>query len=298
MSPEPSKPNPSIRERLTPLPPQEMILLRQRERASARRKAGLWVGFGLGAAYFGISQAINPLALPSLPIYQLPPGLPWSALIAGVVCALVGLVTAWSESVALGVFFGSLIGTLAFDGYAIVNTLPDRVAPALIIGFLVLVLLPMTAMTAAFIGIFRWALERQISAHLDQRSMWPRVAIPLALLLAAGGFGATALYPESGRQVLPRMNQLILAGQAAASDFDLPAQWANDNVKEFKSNAVGPYTLEWSKDTNNHYAIARPANTGGNESIAIARFNNNYLLICLFPNAYAPPECVSRTLAP
>jgi hypothetical protein len=297
MSPEHPKPNPSIRERLTPLPPQEMILLRQRERTTARRKAGLWVGVGLGVAYFGISQAINPLALPGLPIYQLPPGLPWSALIAGVVCALVGLVTAWSESVALGVFFGSLIGTLAFDGYAIVNTLPDRVAPALIIGFLVLVLLPMTAMTAAFIGLFRWALERQISTQLEQRSRWLRVAIPLILLLAAGGFGATALYPESGRQVLLRMNQLILAGQAA-SRADLPAQLANDNVKDFKANVVGPYTLEWSKDTNNRYAIARPANTGGNESIAIARFTNNYLLICLFPNAYAPPECVSRTLAP
>ena len=163
----PPNSNSPVHEKLTPLPTGAAILMRQRRYTRSRHLTGLWLGLVMGAGYFTCTQVINSLLLPDIPIYQIPPGMPWTMLIAGAACALLGLATAWSDNPLVGVLWGSIIGTAIFDSYAVANSINDKV--------------------------------------------------PLS---------------------------------------------------------------------------------GGNESIAIARFNNNYMLIRLYANADAPPECVSRTSAP
>ena len=75
---------------------------------------------------------------------------------------------------------------------------------------------------------------------------------------------------------------------------DLPEPLAVEAVDHFLINSRAAYTLEWNKDPNNRYAIPRPANTNGLESLAIARFSNGWILICLYPAPNLQPECVSR----
>ncbi len=89
------------------------------------------------------------------PLYQIPPGMPWTMLIAGAACALLGLATAWSDSPLVGILWVSIIGTVIFDSYAAANLINDKVPLSWMFGILFMILLPMTAMTAVVIGIFR-----------------------------------------------------------------------------------------------------------------------------------------------
>jgi|GEM_PF-673498 len=286
-------PDPYLNAQLPPLLDDTAARQRQRHFTRSRRLTGFWLGLAMGTLYFTIAQLINPLLMPGLPIYQLPPGMPWTALIAGLAGGLTGLLAAWPDGSLVGILWGSLVGTLFFDVYALANSVSDSLPLSWIGVFLLFILLPMAAMTSAVIGGFRWALNRQQAAWQDQRSRWITHGIPVLLITAAAVFGLTAQYSEEARIVITRMQELIRAGQAAQAQ-GLPAELDVSQVIRFKENAQGPYTLEWSRDETNRYAIPRPANTGGNESIVIARFSNGYLLVCLFPNAYASAECVSR----
>ena len=285
--------NPTLRDHLTPLPNEEELILRQKKFTRYRRVTAAWMGFGMGLISVACAYSVNQWSLPGLPLYQPPPGMPWLALGGGVVCALVGLVTAWSQTSVIGILWGSLAGTLVFDSFALINSLPDKVPPAWIAGILFLILLPIAAMVSLVIGVFRWALNRHQSSWQDHGSVLVLVGIPLLLFLASLGLGYSARYPQDGLQVVRRMDNLIQSGQRSAAG-DLPPVLINDSIDNFQAHATGTYTLEWSKDPTNRYAIPRPAGSGGRESIVIARFSSGYLFICLYATPESEPECVSR----
>ena len=285
--------NSNLRDRLTPLPNEIELLARQKRFAQSRRLTGVWMGFGIGLIYIGCASLVNQWSLPGIPLYQPGLGMPWLALGGGAVCALVGLVAAWAESSIIAILWGSLAGTLVFDSYALINSLPDKVPLSWIAGILFLILLPIAAMVSLAIGVFRWALNNHQAAWQDHRSIVLQAGIPLVLFLVSLGLGYTARYPQGGLQVVRRMNSLIQAAQAAAPG-SLPVELASDSVFNFPAHTAGAYTLEWSKDPTNRYAIPRPANSGGRDSIVIARFLDGYQLICLYPSPDAAPECVSR----
>ena len=208
--------------------------------------------------------------------------------------ALIGWVCLWAESSWVGILWGSLLAALVFDGYALLRSLSEAIPLSILAVSLGLIILPMTAMAAAVVGSLRWAIERQQAAWQDHRSSLIILGIPLLLSLTAAGLGWTNQYNENARTVLLRMQDLLQTGQRTAQTKALPPALTVEKVENFLVNGLSPYTLEWAMDPNNRYAIARSGGANGLESIAIARFENGWMLICLYPTPLGDPECVSR----
>lgn len=281
-------------DRLTPLPSETELARRARVFTRSRRIAGALIGFLMGAVFIAVTETINRFFLPGVPLYTPPPGLPWSAILGGLIGALLGLLTAWTGIPAPGIFSASLTGAVLVNAVMLWQAPKADALLATLITILMAVLPSTTAFLAAVIIFFRWALDRQQAAVQDRRSLILRAGIPLFLILLSALVGYAQQIPPYGRTVVLRMHTMLEKGLAAQDDASLPRELAPPWLDGFRQNAAGAYTLQWDRDTNNRYHIPRPGNTEGSESLAIAHFENGWVLICLYPRPDWEPRCVVR----
>ena len=143
--------DPSLKSRLDPLLSDSALAVRQQRFLRSRRLTGRFIGLLMGLIYMAVSQNVNAYYLPGLPLYQTPPGQPWTILIGGLAGGLVGWITFWSESSWVGIIWGSLAAALLFDGYAILNSISDGVSLSFIAVTLFLIILPITALAAVVV---------------------------------------------------------------------------------------------------------------------------------------------------
>jgi hypothetical protein len=284
---------PPSSERMTPLPSEPELEQRRRRFALLRRLTGGGLGLVMGAVFILLKESVNSLILADIPLYSPPPGLPWSAIMGAAVGILIGGAASWSFSSIKGVIWGSLSGALGLSGYALYQAAGPQTSLTGLLGVLLLSLGPIAAMVSAVMIVFRWALDRQQAAVQNHGPLLLRAGIPLALILMVGLLGWTQQYPPPARTVLERMQETLKSGLAAADDAALPAELKDLEVDSFITNAQGRYTLEWQLDPNNRFRIARPADTEGRESLAIARFENGWMVVCLYPRPEWDPRCKS-----
>jgi uncharacterized membrane protein YidH (DUF202 family) len=257
-----------------------------------RRLSGLALGalFGLG---FGlVSQTINAFFLPGVPLYRPPLGPVGNIVVVTAGAALLGLVSAWPENSVLGVLLGSAASMAIFALNSLLQVRADSELRTgiIAIGFIVL-LLPLAALAVPAVGLLRWAANKQAEARHDREPLRTRIPLPLALFLVVSALGATSLYRGDARTVLARMNLLVQEGQRAGAATDLPAPLQSPDVSDFRAQGRGAYTLAWEKDDENRYRIPRPLGNPFDQSVAIARFTNDYTLACLFPTPIDEPVC-------
>ncbi len=110
-------------------------------------------------------------------------------------------------------------------------------------------------------------------------------------MLAAGVLGFFSLYNDLAQAIILQMDVLIRQGRQAQSTDALPAPLRPPDVTRFLEKSSLPYTLQWDKDDQNRFAIPRPAGSAYSASIVIARFENSYLLVCMFPSKTTLPTC-------
>jgi hypothetical protein len=291
----PNDPSPLYQsERLSPLPDETELARRFRVFTRSRRMTGAVVGFLMGAVFVAILETVNRILLPNLPLYAPPPGLPWSALLGGLTGSLIGLIATWTGTPPPGIFYASLTGAVIINAVNLYMSPKADTTFATLIAILIAILPSTTALIAAAIIIFRWALDRQQAAVQDRRSLLLRLGIPLLLVMFSAGAAWTQQYPPYAKTVILRMQALVEKGLAAPDDASLPLELSPKRLEGFRQNAVGPYTLQWDRDPNNRYMIPRPGNADGQESLAIARFENDWMLICLYPRPDWEPRCVVR----
>jgi hypothetical protein len=265
---------------------------------SYRRIFGLLLGTLLGLTFGLVSQGINRLVLPGVPLYQPPFGPAGNAAVATLIGAVLGGVAAWPA--------GSLRGTFIASGLAaalivIVNFAAARVTErgrAGVAMAAIFMLLPLVGLAAPLLGIFRWIVNRELEARQDFASTWYRVRGPLALVIVLGAAGAFALYPGEARHELTAMNALVRSGRnavvastTAAADLPPPLQTAE--VADFLAQAHEPYTLEWTRTDLNRFRIPRPGRNFDSHAVVVARFANGWRLACLFVSPGELPECRS-----
>ena len=293
--PTPDDQHPLVQsERLTPLPNETELARRIRIFTRSRRMTGAVISFFMGIAFVTVTETVNRILLPGLPLYTPPPGLPWSALIGGMIGLVIGLIASWTGTPHLGVFSASLTGALIINAYNLILSPKADTSAASLIAILLGVLPSTTAFIAVAIIFFRWALDRQQAAVQDKRSLLLRVGIPALLILFSAGIGWTQQYPPYARTVILRLHALVEKGLAAQDDSALPPELAPGKLEGFRQNAAARYTLQWDRDPNNRFQIPRPGNTEGRESVAIARFENGWMLVCLYPRPDWEPRCVVR----
>jgi hypothetical protein len=84
---------------------------------------------------------------------------------------------------------------------------------------------------------------------------------------------------------------LIKEGRKAQTTEMLPSSLRPPDVDLFLQKAGAAYTLQWDEDDTNRFAIPRPATSPFDQSTVIARFDNGWWLVCMFPRPEAAPEC-------
>ncbi|MCX6030727.1 MAG: hypothetical protein NT169_15705 [Chloroflexi bacterium] len=253
-----------------------------------RYRIGALLGAALGLAYGLTSQAITPLMLPGIPLYQPPLGLVGNIALSVAWGALLGLLCAWPTSGIAGTLFSSVASVLAamvrfvFDLRSVGQDVPRVIMAVVIIG------LPMIVVTAPAMGALRWAVARQVAADTP---IARRLIVPLLGCVLVAAAGAFAVGQPSARALLARTHTLIEAGLRVTDAASLPAALRSPRVGAFFEQARGGYTLEWTDRNLDGFIELRPANSYERHSAVIARFTSGWTLVCLYPTAEAEPNC-------
>jgi hypothetical protein len=255
-----------------------------------RRGAGVILGFTLGLMYGAVSQFINSFFLPEISFYQPPLGA-WGNLAAWIIFgSALGLVMAWATETIAGVMWGSAFCALILLA---VNLPSARLTAQNWSGVIVSLLflsLPMFGLVVPLVAVLRWVVNREMDAFGARASFGRRFNAPIVLLIIVAWLGSIALYAPDARAVIVKMNDLIRAGQQARDPARVPPVLRSD-APSFGTRAIGAYTLEWKNTDLNRYAIPRLPGKPGEEAAVIARFENGWTLVCIFPDAHVEPGC-------
>ena len=256
-----------------------------------RRLHGLILGGVIGLAYGLISQLLIYIILPGIHFYQPPLGPVGNILWMVAVGLLVGYASAYPESSVYGWALGAAVATLILSVVTFFTGQMEREMLWTKFFSIFFFILPIIGALAPLVAVHRWAVDEQGQYPRSPFYAWGRIRLPLLIVLIAAGIGYFSLYKPDQRVVLVRMNDLVQQGLAAADAAGLPAPLQPTDVDAFRENASPEYTLQWIADTQNQYAIPRPATPSYLQSTVVARFTGGYLLACMYPDTDAIPEC-------
>lgn len=261
-----------------------------------RRQFGLILGAITGFTAGLVLQGINPLLMPGVPLYQPPFGLVMNTLLCLITGALLGAVTAWPDIGIKGILLGAFTGALIIVVITLVSGSSDSEIMSQRALVLFLILAPLMGMLAPVLIFFRWIVSREEMTLLEsnagfQSSKVRRWVLPALLVITAGLLGLIAIQPEMARSVLPNMHMLIQSGQQAQNVEALPEPLKSKEVTHFLDQGMGRYVLEWQKDDQNQYLVARPLAPLDQQSTVIAHYANGYVLVCRFPGKTGQPNC-------
>jgi hypothetical protein len=256
-----------------------------------RRLFGLFFGGLVGFTYSLATQGINHLMIPGVPLYHPPLGF-WGNLLAATgFCSILGVLTAWPRQTYWGVLWSSLLGALVLITISLMNENQGQ-DWWVQFGSLVLLFMPVTGACAILTLLFRWVVNREMDARWDgARWSRKRITVPAIMLLLTAFTGFFFLYPPAGRTVTVRMNEMILEGQKAISQDAIPAPFRSKEVTRFAEMSHSGYELEWDSDPNNRYRVARRLTDPYNPTTVVARFDNGWMLVCVFSNEVEAPSC-------
>ncbi len=257
---------------------------------------GVALGALLGLAYGLVSQLINPLALPGIPLYQPPAGPLGNALLSTIMGAGLGAITCYPSSAALGILFGGIASLAGILVYMLIRLGSLGFGGALISS--VVFSVPLAWLTIPVLALLRWVAERQVDARRVGEPFLRRARLPLVLVLVMAVLGSFELLPDQGRENLQRTNALIQQGLQAASAAALPAPLRGPHVTTFPPAQRAGYTLEWTKYDLDRFMELRPPSNFDQHAAVIARFPGSYYLVCLYPTPRAAPNCASYDRMP
>lgn len=253
---------------------------------------GLLLGGGMGLTYGLVSQSINLIALQGIPLYAPPPGRLVHILVSTLAGGGVGILAGWPQEGLIGVFLGSLSGALAVSILGMWNASENG---TLLVSMLVMIytFIPRLFYFLPLAASVRWGIGRWESRDEDGGVVhWRKARLPTGLLLAAMLVGSLALYPSEVREALRAMDRMLGEALEANNRASLPD--ALEVVEGFPYGARGPYTLEWS-DATDLFQGPRPVSSEAyQDALIIVRFENGFVLQCLYTLPLASPLCSSR----
>jgi len=256
----------------------------------ARRKHGLLLG-GIAGVVFGLlSQFGNLFLLPGIALYQPPFGAAGNVLLWTVVGVTLGSVVAWSDSGVIGVIVGSLVAGVMLQISALLSGNMNRDLFKKVLGLLALYF-ELAAASVPVLMLLRWAVDEQRQNYDLRLLSWQRLRAPLLLLALVVGVSSLWLTSPYGRDLMKRMDTLVQAGMAAASDEAAPAPLRDPLVGPFHAHAGGTYTLEYVTTDLTRYQIPYALRSRYEPAVVVARFSNGWSLACLYVSAEDEPFC-------
>lgn len=258
-----------------------------------RRLVGTGLGAVLGLVYFLVSQGINVLFLPDVPLYQPPLGFWGNVGLGALWGGVLGLICAWPYSTAIGVVLASIasISVNVVRGLAGIDEPLGRLMIIAVVLGVPTAFLMVPAMMA-----LRWAINGFVDLRSHPTSRHERWRSPLILLALIAVIAAFSLYNAKARTLLVRMNDTLQAGLAAASATDLPSELQTLRSGNFLAQASDGYTLEWTETDLDRFIDLRPSSNYSQHSAIMVRFDNGRSIICLYPGVDVRPNCAFRAV--
>ena len=266
--------------------------MKKERKAIYRRYVGLFLGASLGFVYGAVSQNINRVFLPDIPLHQAPFGWVGNTFLWTLIGALLGLVTAIPEETVIGALYGGATGATLLTLFTLSTSNIERDTWITTIISVLFLFVPIAGGITLIAAVQRWVVNKLVEAHLESEPVWKYLPLPILLLILVGAVGAFSLMPPYARIMVSRTESMIQNGLSAAQESQLPDSLQKERVGDFLSNATNRYSLEWQNQDINRFAIPRPAsNRPWEESAIIARFNNGWTLVCIFAKSDAEPAC-------
>jgi hypothetical protein len=253
-----------------------------------RRAAGALLGLLLGFAYAAVSQLINRLALPGIPLYQPPLGPLGNILLGALAGAALGLISSWPDSAAWGIFLGGAAAAAAVVANGLIR-LATEGAATLVVGLFLSV--PMVWLAVPVIALLRWAVGKQVAARREAVPLLRRLWLPLVLALVMGILAGFELYSADAQTELRQAEEMVQAGLRAADAAGLPAPLRVPRVVGFPAGKRAGYTLEWTDRELDRFIELRPAGSYDRHAAVIAHFDGGPTVVCLYPTPKAQPNC-------
>jgi len=258
-----------------------------------RHRAGIILGAVLGLVFGILSQGVNPILLPGIDLYQPPFGSAGNILLAFAVGAGLGLLCAWMEPSVPAVLSAAAVGAVLMLAAAFfTGSTPLMEVPVSTIGFIFL-FVPFTGMLIPVLWLVRTTINTLTDSRLDKQTLMARWWLPLLVITAAGAIGWSLVYSVPARTVLTHNQQMLQQGLTASSMALMPAPLLGPEMEDFSSHSSQEYTLAWDNKRINAYAIPRTAAPEYLMSVVIARFDNGWNVVCLYPTAESQPRCRS-----
>lgn len=251
---------------------------------------GAFFGAWLGVIYAYISQAINWLFLPGIPLETPSGGISSYLLEYLIVGALLGVICTLPENRFGGVALGGIFSAL-FLCYRTLSALwgTDSFGPTMVT--VLLMFLPLVVLMTPLSFLVRFGVDaRQVER--DKPHLWPRrYLIPVLLTLIVIGAGCLSLYSRQARAAFRYTDQMIQQGLiAAAGGKDLPVPL--QDVRGFSSEARGAYSMAWSDRVETFFGPV-PEGAEMSQFLIITRFENGFSFACIFSDIRPTPNCTN-----
>jgi len=251
-----------------------------------RRIAGTLIGLAVGFAYALVSQNINRIALPGIPLYQPPLG-PFGNIALGALAGGgFGLLCAWWDGAAQSIFISAAIAAIGtFIGIRF------RIGTGSATTFAALILsVPIAWASVPVIALVRWLAEKQVEARREDLP-WPRrLRLPVILAVIVALLAGFGLHSTDARIELQQMNAMVQAALRAGDVSGLPAPLQDRSVN-FPIGMAAGYTLEWTNSNLDRFIELRPATNYDQQAAVIARFAGGPMLVCIYSSPRTDPTC-------
>jgi hypothetical protein len=258
--------------------------------ALGRRITGVILGTGMGLLYAILSQYINVIVLPGIPLFETSPGRLSATLLSTLGGAALGLIAAWPASVLAGVAFSGLAGALGVVIGSFLNTTGSQGMVASLAFNLFYIFIPMIVMFMPIGALIRWGINT-LTIHNDgsDAPAWQKIAIVGGILVAAGVVGSLGLYSPEEQNGLRAINTVILSGVIAQAREELPDSLRS--VNGFVENASEVYSLEVTDETDLYQGPIPEASNEMSRVTVLVRFQNGFSFVCIDGRGIDEPLC-------
>ena len=257
----------------------------------ARCILGVIFGMMLGLAYGVVSQWINSVLLPGIPLFIPPPGRFATFLVEVLGGGALGFLVTWPDEFIIGVLISAAAGTF-FSSLITLQTEtgnPESMFGTSVLLFLtflprVFILLPVVLLVRWVVYV--WEQETLYATYSFQR----RLRSVLLLIVISLAAGILSLYPGDTRKSLTNLNELILAGRQAYSISSLPQPL--QRVSGFLQYSNSPFTLKLVSNPDD-IPVPRPT-AGYNRDVTAIEvfFVNGFHFGCVYTPPNEQPSCV------
>lgn len=244
-------------------------------------------GAWLGVVYAFVTQAVNWLFLPGVPLAP-PSGTLSSYLLQALLLgALLGWICSIPVNRVAGMLMGGGVSALFIFLLALQSAWGGEFFGATLL-LMLFTLMPMIVLMLPIAYVIRLGVDAQ-HVDPDRPYLWARkYLIPAALTLFAVFLGSLALHSKNERAAFQYTLTLIEEGQRSSSVGTLPEPLKD--VTGFLENAKGSYSLAYSDRLDTYFGPI-PVGPELSQFLIIVRYENGFAFACVFSENRTNPNC-------